>query len=151
MKSLRLIVLITAFAALAPALVAAEIGVRAGRSNDTHENFVGAELLVDLGALNLNPNIEYSLADNVTAGSANLDLTVDIFQISAVRPYVGAGVGLAYFDPDLGTSTTNVVGNLVGGIVVNLAVVKPYGQVKYSRRLENGSDDDISFAIGLRF
>lgn len=151
MKSLRLVVLITALTALAPALAAAEIGVRAGRSNDTHENFVGAELLVDLGALNLNPNIEYSLADNVTAGSANLDLTVDILQLSAVRPYVGAGVGLAYFDPDLGTSTTNVVGNLVGGIVVDLAMVKPYGQVKYSRRLENGSDDDISFAIGLRF
>jgi hypothetical protein len=151
MKSLRLIVLITAFATLAPALAAAEFGVRAGRSNDTHENFVGAELLVDLGALNLNPNIEYSLADNVTAGSANLDLTVDILQLSALRPYVGAGIGLAYVDPDLGTSTTNVVGNLVGGIVVDLAMVKPYGQVKYSRRLENGSDDDISFAVGLRF
>jgi hypothetical protein len=151
MKALRIPLILTAVLALAPTVFAAEFGLRAGRSNDTHENFVGVELLYDLGAVNLNPNLEYSLADDVTAGSANLDVTVDILQIAALRPYVGAGIGLAYFDPDLGTSDTTVVGNLVGGIAFDIASVKPYGQVKYSRRLENGSDDDISFAVGLRF
>jgi hypothetical protein len=151
MKPLRIAALIAFTLTLAPALAAADFGVRVGRSNDTHENFVGAELLYDLGAFNLNPNLEYSLADNVTAGSVNVDLTVDVFQLSALRPYVGAGVGLAYVDPDLGTSDTTIVGNLIGGISFDVATVKPYGQIKYSRRLENGHDDDLSFAVGLRF
>jgi opacity protein-like surface antigen len=151
MKSLRILALVALTLALAPTLAGADFGVRAGRSNDTHENFVGIDMLFDLGAINVNPNLEYSLADNVTAGSANIDLTVDVVQIAALRPYVGAGVGLAYFDTDLGTSETNVVGNLVGGVAFELPTLKPYAQVKYSRRLENGSDDDVSFAVGLRF
>jgi len=151
MKSLRILALIILALPLASTLTAADFGVRAGRSNDTHENFAGIDLLYDLGSIKVNPNLEYSLQDNVTAGSANIDLTVDIIQIATLRPYVGAGVGLAYFDPDLGSSETNAVGNLIGGVAFKLAVLKPYAQVKYSRRLEHGNDDDISFAVGLRF
>jgi opacity protein-like surface antigen len=151
MKSLRILTLITFVLALAPALAAADFGIRAGRNNDTHENFVGVEALYALGGININPNIEYSLQDDVTAGSANIDLTVDILQLAAIRPYVGAGIGLAYLDADLGTTETNAVGNLIGGVAFQLPALKPYGQVKYSRRLENGSGHDVSFAVGLRF
>jgi opacity protein-like surface antigen len=152
MKSLRIVSLILLTLALAPTLFAGEFGIRAGRSNDTDEDFVGVELLYDLGAVNVNPNIEYSLADdNATAGSINLDLTVDVMQLAALRPYIGAGVGLAYLDPDLGETQTNVVGNVIGGVAFDLAMLKPYAQLKYSRRLENGSDSDVSLAVGLRF
>jgi hypothetical protein len=151
MKPLRILAWIILSLALASTLTAADFGVRAGRSNDTHENFVGIEVLYDLGSIKVNPNLEYSLQDNVTAGSANIDLTVDLVQIATLRPYVGAGVGLAYVDPNLGSSETNAVGNLVGGVAFKLAVLKPYVQLKYSRRLENGSNDDVSFAVGLRF
>ena len=151
MKSLRIFAVSIFVLSFAPALVAADFGVRAGRSNDTHENFVGLELLYDLGSINVNPNIEYSLQDNVTAGSANIDLTMDVVQIAALRPYVGAGVGLAYFDADLGTTDTNIVGNLIGGVAVDLPALRPYAQVKYARRLDHGHDDDFSFAVGLRF
>lgn len=152
MKSLRILSLILIAFALAPTLFGGEFGVRAGRSNETDEDFVGVEMLYDLGAVNLNPNIEYSLADDdVTAGSINLDMTVDILQLAVVRPYAGAGVGLAYLDTDLGDAQTNVVGNVLGGVAFDLAPLKPYAQVKYSRRLENGSDSDVTLAVGLRF
>jgi opacity protein-like surface antigen len=154
MKSLRILSLIAAALVLAPVLSAADFGVRAGRYNDGDENFVGAEMLFDLGAVKINPNIEYSLADEVTAGSANFDVTFDVANIGSVTPYVGAGVGLAYTDTDLDTQT-DVLGNLIGGVAWNLEFLKPYAQVKYFRVLDNdgGGDagDDIALTIGLRF
>lgn len=155
MKSTRILVLLALALAAAPAVLAADFGVRAGRYNDADQEFVGAEVLFNLGAVNLNPNIEYSLEEDVTAGSANLDLTYDILSGSRIRPYVGAGVGLTYFDADLGSTQTDIVGNLIGGVSFNLDFLKPYAQVKYFRSLDNdeGTDskDDIALTIGLRF
>jgi opacity protein-like surface antigen len=142
--------------AAAPVLSAAQFGVRAGRYNDADENFVGAEMLFDVGAINVNPNLEYSLADDVTAGSANLDVTFDLANVATFTPYVGAGVGLSYLDTSTASTSTNVVGNLIGGVTFNLSTLKPYAQVKYFRVLdkdENGGDaeDDIALTVGLRF
>lgn len=158
MKSLRFLTLVAIVLVLAPAAFAADFGVRVGRvSNGGEENFVGAEVLFDLGTVNLNPNIEYWLVDedvggDVTAGTANLDLTID-FGSRNIKPYIGAGVGLFYVDTDFGDET-ELVGNLLGGIAFNFDFLKPYGQVKYTRSLEDnggGDDDEIAFAIGLRF
>jgi opacity protein-like surface antigen len=155
MKSLRFFTLLAAALLLAPMLSAADFGVRAGRYNDSDEDFVGAEMLFDLGALNLNPNIEYSLADDVTAGSANLDLTCNVASIGSFTPFLGAGIGLSYVDNDVDTRT-DILGNLIGGVSWNLQTLKPYAQVKYFRVLDNDSgsgeaDDDIALTIGLRF
>jgi hypothetical protein len=152
MKSLRILILATIALLLVPTLSAADFGVRAGRFNDGGEEFVGVEALFDIGAININPNIEYSLQDDVTAGTVNLDLTFDVASIGNITPYIGAGVGLAYFD-DLDTHT-DILGNLIGGVSFNLASLKPYAQVKYFRVLENDEDegaDDIALTIGLRF
>ena len=151
---IRSIVLLSLIA-LGPALLAADFGIRAGRYNDAGEEFVGAEVLFDAGVFNLNPNIEYSLQDEVTAGTANLDVTVDIGSFASVTPYVGAGVGLLYVDDDFGTDETELLGNLIGGIGLDLGFLKPYAQVKYFRVLDddNGGDggDDIALTVGLRF
>ena len=61
MKSLRILSLIAVALLLAPALSAADFGVRAGRDDDGDEEFVGAEVVFDIGAIKINPNIEYSL------------------------------------------------------------------------------------------
>ncbi len=142
---------------LAPAALAADFGVRAGRLSDAEEEFIGAEVLFDAGPVNINPNIEYWLLDDngadVTAGTINLDVTVDIFKVSSVTPYVGAGIGLFYVDDDFG-SETETLGNLIGGVQLDLAFLKPYGQVKYTRSLEDndgGDNDEIALTIGLRF
>ena len=154
MKSLRIPVLIAVALLVAPMLSAADFGVRAGRYNDSDEEFVGAEVLFDLGAIKLNPNLEYSLQDDVTSGTANIDLTVDVVNIGNITPYVGAGVGMFYLDDDIRTRT-NVVGNLIGGVSFKLELVEPYAQVKYFRVLDPdaGEDeqDDFALTIGLRF
>lgn len=153
MKSLRFPALAALVLALAPAAFASEFGVRAGRYNDSHENFVGAEMVFDIGALNINPNLEYSLQDNVTAGTANLDVTVDVLQSGRVRPYVGAGVGLSYVDNDV-NDTTETLGNLIGGVQMDLGMLKPYAQVKYFRTLGNSGtakQDDLALTVGVRF
>jgi opacity protein-like surface antigen len=154
MKSFRFFILAALVLALAPAVFAADFGVRVGRYNDSHENFVGADVLFDIGALNIDPNIEYSLEDNVTRGTANLDVTFDVVRFGRVRPYVGAGVGLLYTDDDVNGDTTEPIGNLLGGVQFDLGGLKPYAQVKYFRTLDNADSvkqDDVALAVGLRF
>jgi opacity protein-like surface antigen len=155
MKSLRIFTLFAVVLVLAPAVFAAEFGVRAGRYNEAETEFVGAELLFDIGALNVNPNIEYLLEDDVTAGTANLDLTYDILSTARVTPYVGAGVGLAYAEAGDAGAETDIVGNLIGGVSFNLDFLKPYAQIKYFRLFDNenggGDDDELALTIGLRF
>ena len=154
MKSFRILSLLALVLVLTPAVFAADFGVRAGRYDDIDENFVGAEMVFDVGALNINPNIEYALAEDITAGSANLDLTFDLGTYSRFTPYVGAGVGLWYVDDDFGDNTTDLLGNVIGGLELNLDYLKPYAQVKYFRILDNedgGEADDLAFTIGLRF
>jgi opacity protein-like surface antigen len=157
MKSFRTLPTLALVLVLTPSLLAADFGVRAGQYNDLDQDdntFVGAEVLFDLGAVNLNPNIEYLLADEITAGSANLDLTVDIGTFSRVTPYVGAGVGLWYVDDDFGDNTTDLLGNLIGGVQFDLDFLKPYAQVKYFRVLQDddgNEGDDLAFTVGLRF
>ena len=157
MKSFRILPLLALVLVLTPAAFGADFGVRLGQYNDldTDETrFVGAEVLLDLGAVNLNPNIEYLLDDEITAGSANIDLTVDVGRFARVRPYVGAGLGLWYVDDDFRDTTTDLLGNLIGGVQFDLDFLKPYAQVKYFRVLqdEDGNEgDDLAFSVGLRF
>ena len=150
----RILTLIAVILVLTPAVFAADFGVRAGRLSDRDEEFVGAEVLFDAGPVNINPNVEYWLTEgDVTEGTVNLDVTLDIFKVSSVTPYVGAGVGLYYVDDAFGNST-ETLGNLIGGVQLNLAFLKPYGQVKYTRSLEDddgGDNDEIALTVGLRF
>jgi len=156
MKPFRMLILAALALAFAPVLSAADFGLRAGRYSDGGDNFVGAEVLFDVGAININPNVEYSLADDdTTSGTANLDITVDLTNIARFTPYVGAGVGLAYVDAPTAGTTTDIVGNLIGGVSFDLSTLKPYAQVKYFRVLDknNGgaTEDDIALTVGLRF
>jgi opacity protein-like surface antigen len=155
MKQTRFLALIALVFAVTPVLSAADFGIRAGRYNDSDQEFVGAELVFDLGAINFNPNIEYVLEDDTTAGTANLDVTFDVANISRVTPYVGAGVGYAYAEVGDAGAETDIVGNLIGGVHFNFDSLKPYAQVKYFKVLDNdnniGNDDEIALTIGLRF
>lgn len=155
MKRHRIFAFLAVALMIAPLASAADFGIRAGRFNDADNNFVGAEMLFDAGFININPNVEYWLdtPDGVTAGTANLDVTFDIMSIGPVSPYLGAGVGLAYASAD-DTNETDILGNLIGGLSLNLATLTPYAQVKYFKSLDDedgGDDDELSLAIGLRF
>ena len=154
MKSLRIAFLSAAVLAIVPAALGADFGVRAGRYSDAEEEFVGAEVVFDVGIVNVNPNIEYSLADDVTAGSANLDLLFELAPASSIAPYLGAGVGLSYLDDDFGNNETDLLGNVIGGLAFKGDFLTPYVQVKYFRLLEDeggGDRDELAFTVGLRF
>lgn len=150
--NIRTIVL-AALVLAAPALFATDFGLRVGQYRDADQEFVGAEVLFDAGVLNVNPNIEYNLDGGVTSGSANLDITIDLGKFSAITPYLGAGIGLLYIDDESGIDETDAVGNVIGGIGLDLSSLTPYAQVKYRRLLEDddGDSDEIAIAVGLRF
>lgn len=139
--------------AWATPVAAADFGVRAGRYNEAGEEFAGAEVLFDLGTLSINPNVELSLEEDVTAGSANVDVIVDIARFGAARPFLGAGAGILYADDDVVEARTDFVGNLIGGVAFDLDFLDPYAQVKYFRVLDDdgGDADEIALTIGLRF
>ena len=150
MRNVILATLIT----LAPAALGADFGIRGGQYRDADEKFVGLEMVFDAGALNVIPNIEYSLEDDVTAGTLNLDLTYDVARFSSVTPYVGVGAGLLYVDDSAtGGEETSLVGNAIAGLAFNLDSVTPYAQLKYFRTLDDddGDSDDFAVTIGLRF
>jgi opacity protein-like surface antigen len=154
MKSLRFLTLFAVALVLAPTVFAADFGIRAGRYNEAETEFVGAELLFDIGSLNINPNIEYLLEDDVTAGTVNLDVTFDVLNMARFTPYVGAGVGLAYSEVGDAGASSDIVGNLIGGVSFNLDFLKPYAQLKYFRLFDNedaGDDDEFALTVGLRF
>lgn len=152
MKLLRISLLFALVMTITMSATAADFGVRAGRYSDSEQDFVGVDLLIDLGSVNLIPNLEYVLEEDITAGSVNLDLTVDVTRLGIVTPYVGAGIGLSYLDTDFGSSDTTAVGNLMGGVTFDLDRIDPYAQVKYFRNIEDeDAGDDLALTIGLRF
>lgn len=154
MKTHRFLTLFALVLLAAPLAFAADFGVRAGRFNDSDADFVGAELDIDLGSFHLNPNLEYQLEDDVTAGTANLDLLYDIGTFGRITPYVGAGVGMLYIAPEGGSSETDLLGNLIGGVAFDLDFLEPYAQLKYFRVIEDdegGEADDFAIVVGLRF
>jgi len=153
MKQFRVLSLVAlTLLAIVPAASAIDFGIRAGRYNDADENYVGAELAVDLGRARLVPNVEYFYdIDNATVGSGNLDVEFDVGHFPAVRPYVGVGAGIGYVDTDFGGSNTSFLGNAIGGVRFNLTFLKPYAQVKYVHNFDEGGGNDWAFAVGLRF
>ena len=153
MKSFRSLSLSALLLALAPAVFAADFGIRAGTYTDASEQFLGAELLFDLGSLNINPNVEYSLEEDVTEGTVNIDLTYDVTSFDSFTPFVGAGLGLLYTDDELGNDNTDAVGNLIGGVSFRFMRVTPYAQLKYVHVLDDDTpeEDDMAITIGLRF
>ncbi|HEY0143770.1 MAG TPA: hypothetical protein VGF48_22980 [Thermoanaerobaculia bacterium] len=152
MKPYRFFAVVALVLLAAPSLFAADFGIRAGRFDDAETEFLGAEVVIDLGPVNLNPNVEYFLEDDITAGTANLDFTLDVGRFARVQPYLGAGIGLLYVDDDFFGTETDLIGNAIGGVVFNLDVIKPYAQLKYFRVLEEDTEgDDISLAVGVRF
>jgi hypothetical protein len=166
MKSVRLFLMVlVVVAASAPAVFAAEFGVRAGRYNDAEDEFVGAEVAWDTGNWTWNPNIEYVLTDpddfgvdDVMLVTGNFDVVYN-FGSAAFKPYVGGGLGLSYFsveDDFLGDfNETDVLVNAIGGVKWDLDFLTPYAQLKYFRTVEDDEDgeagDDIALVIGLRF
>ena len=124
---MRKVLLLCTLAAMIPAAANAEAlttayGPRLGFSTDPDQLVVGGQ--IELGEmapdLTFIPNIELGFGDNVTTIQLNADVHYH-FRVSgsAWRPYVGGGLGIAFYDFDNGAGSDSEFGlNVIGGSIV---------------------------------
>lgn len=130
---LRKVLLVCALAATLPAAVHAQgrltnaIGPRIGVSMDPDQLVLGGQ--IDLGELapdlTFTPNLELGFGDDITTIQLNGDVHYHfLVQGSAWRPYLGGGIGVAFYSFDTppgfqgDDSQTEVGLNVVVGAIV---------------------------------
>lgn len=159
----RLMLVVCAVAALVPAAAHAQgrltnaIGPRIGISMDPDQLVLGGQL--DLGELapdlTFAPNLELGFGDDITTIQINGDLHYHfLVQGSAWRPYVGGGLGVAFYSFDAppgfqgDDSQTEVGLNIIGG-----AIVPTRAGSRFFAELKLGIADlpDIKILAGWNF
>ena len=99
-----------------------EIGPRVGLSINPDQFVIGGQMNFPLEprGLALSPNIELGVGDNVTTIQLNADLDYHFANAGPNwNPYVGGGIGIAFFDfnNDVGGGSNSEIGvNLIGGL-----------------------------------
>ena len=123
-------------------------GARFGYYASSDHPFLGAEVLLPVSrSIEFNPNLEYVFADGLTYMTFNADFHYDFPSRRRSFVWVGAGLGLAYVDPDGGSSNTDVAANFLAGLGLSRGPVIPYFQFKLIAK----GDTEAVFAFGLRF
>ena len=124
-------------------------GVRFGYYADAEKPFAGAELLVPVShSIWFNPNAEYVFTDGLTYMTFNADFHYDFPSHRRAFVWVGAGLGLAYTNPEgPAGSNTDVAANFLAGVGLSRGPVIPYFQFKLIAK----DNTEAVFAFGLRF
>lgn len=160
---LRKWIFVCALVALLPAAAHAQgrltnaIGPRIGASIEPDQIVIGGQL--DLGELapdlTFTPNLELGFGDDITTIQLNGDLHYHfLVSGSAWRPYVGGGLGVAFYSIDLppgfqgDDSQTEVGLNILGG-----AIVPTQGGSRFFTELKLGIADlpDLKILVGWNF
>ena len=139
-------------AVLAPGAASANeplFGVRFGYYAESENPFAGAELLFPVvRSVYFNPNVEYVFVDEQTYMTFNADFHYDFPRHHRAFVWLGAGLGLAYVNPDGPTpSDSEVVANFLAGVGLGSGSVIPYFQFKLIAK----DSTEAVFAFGLRF
>ena len=97
-------------------------GPRVGFSLDPDQVVLGGQLVIGEVAprMTFDPNMEIGLGDNVTTVGLSFDLHYHFaLENSEWRPYLGAGIGVHFFDvdtpPGIDGSSSEVGGNIIVG------------------------------------
>jgi hypothetical protein len=148
----RIVIVLIAAATLSPAELSAQtlFGGRLGAYVEQEALFLGGEVLTPLGnAFYLNPNVEYVFANRANQATFNFDVHYDFARRGTLTFWVGAGLGILYFDPDgAAGSETNVGANLLFGTAfLRTADVIPYVQAK----VIVADDSEFVIGFGVRF
>ena len=148
---------LTAVLGLAAALTAPGVahadepffGVRFGYYADSEKPFAGAELLVPVShSIYFNPNAEYVFADGLTYVTFNADFHYDFPSRRRAFLWLGAGLGVAYVNPDgPAPSDTDVAANFLAGVGLSRGPIIPYFQFKLIAK----DNTEAVIAFGLRF
>lgn len=147
-----LLTLGTAALAFVPGEASADdtyFGVRLGYYTNAEDPFAGVEALVPLAhRVYANPNVEYVFGDGRTYMTFNADFHYDFPSHSRAFVWLGAGLGVAYVNPDgPASSNTDVGANFLAGVGLSRGPVIPYFQVKVIAK----GDTEAVLAFGLRF
>jgi len=152
-RALATVVGLVTTLALTPNLASADdhpiFGIRFGYYASSEHPFAGAEFLVPVSrSVYFNPNVEYIFADGLTYMTFNGDFHYDFPSRRRAFVWLGAGLGVAYSNPDgAGPSDTDVAANFLAGVGLSRGPVIPYFQFKLIAK----GDTEAVFAFGLRF
>jgi len=124
-----------------------EPGIRLGAYTDNSDFFVGVDAKFNVLRFNADPSIEYVLVDDATLMTFNLDALMDVIQLPKVSGWLGAGVGLMYFDTDESDSSTDPILNLIAGVGVNV-LFNPYVMAKW---IFADNNDGFVICAGVHF
>lgn len=125
-------------------------GARLGAYVEQEDLFVGGEVLTPLqDSVYLNPNIEWVFADNANQATFNFDFHYDFAQRGQMTFWVGAGLGVLYFDPDGPRDSNTDLGLnvLFGTAFLPGRDVIPYVQAK----VIVADDSELVVGFGVRF
>ena len=104
-------------------------GVRAGFSSNPDQFVFGVQMEFPPLADNLYvvPSAEVGIGDDAFSLAVNGDLQYRFHTSSGIRPYVGGGLNLYYFDPDADNadSNTNIGVSALGGLFFGSAEGRP--------------------------
>ena len=152
-KTLALAVVVgLAVTVLVPCVASADepmFGVRFGYYASSEHAFAGAEFLVPVThSIWFNPNVEYVFVDGEKYMTFNGDFHYDFPSHRRAFFWLGAGLGVAYVNPDgPAPSNTDVAANFLAGAGLSRGPVIPYFQFKLIAK----GDTEAVFAFGLRF
>lgn len=124
--------------------------LRGGAYFDVDEPFIGAGFLFPLtNDIWFNPNVEWIFVDNADLATVNFDAHLDLPTSSSYSFWVGAGLGLEYFDPDGPRESDWDPGlNLLAGLGFGHGPFIPYVQGKL---FINDDNTEFVLAGGVRF
>ncbi len=144
-RSAILLLLITGGSALSAQ--AGQWGVRAGEYTNTSKPFGGVELLIPIGSLTFDPNVEYVFKSGYRLATINADFA---YSMSSGAPswWLGAGPALIY-SSGYGVNDTKVGLNIFGGIGWKSGAMTPYVQAK--EIFAKNSSRELVIGVGLRF
>ena len=94
-------------------------GLRAGLSDDPDQFLFGGQIEPDPVAENVHivPSGEVGISDDLFSLQFNGDVQYRFRTDSGIRPYVGAGLTLAWYDPEGGGDSNTEIGlNALGGL-----------------------------------
>lgn len=109
------------------------IGANVGYNFQYDEFFAGGQARFSPATLPvvINPSLETYFQDNVTWLRFDLN-ALYMFGVdnTTFTPYAGGGLGLDYFNPEMGDSDTNPMLNLVFGANFGMGQLRPFAEAR---------------------
>ncbi len=121
LPALALAFVIPVAAHAAPPALVGGWGPRVGLSSNPDQLVLGGQVVIGEVApdVTFDPNIELGIGDNITTVQFNFDLKYHILvQGSRWRPYMGAGIGIAFYQFDNPAPFRNDSDTEVGGTLL---------------------------------